>query len=58
MGIICDGKKKKLCQSHEKYIKKVLDMFNMKDAKLVDKPLACNTELNVELCPCYDKEKE
>jgi len=40
MGIICDGMKKKLCQSQEKYIEKVLDMFNMKDAKLVDTPLA------------------
>jgi len=44
--------------SEEKYIKKVLDKFNMKDAKAIGIPLAAHFKLSPELCPCDEKEKE
>jgi hypothetical protein len=52
MDIIRDRKERKFWLSQEKYIEKVLDKFNMKDAKPV------RTPLGVELCPCDEKEKE
>jgi len=44
--------------SQEKYIKKVLDRFNMKDDKPVGTPFAAHFKLSTELCPSDDKEKE
>jgi len=53
------GKKnKRLWLSQEKYIKKVLDRFNMKDAKPIGTPLVAHFKLSTELCPSDDKEKE
>ena len=42
MQIMRDRKNKRLWLSQEKYIKKVLDMFNMKDAKPIGTPLAAH----------------
>ena len=53
-----DRKNKRLWLSQEKYIKKVLDRFNMKDSKPVGTPLAAHFKLSTELCPSNDKEKE
>ena len=58
MKIVCDKRNKKLWLSQEKCIEKVLDKFNMKDAKPVGPPLAPNIKLSADLCPCDDKEKE
>jgi len=58
MDIIRDRKERKLCLSQERYIEKVLDRFNMKDAKPVDTPLATHFKFSVDLCPCNDEEKE
>ena len=53
-----DRENKRLWLSHEKYIEKVLDMFNIKDAKLVGTPLTAQFKLSFDLCPRNDKEKE
>ena len=58
MRIMCDREKKRLCLSEEKYIKKVLDRFKMKDAKPIGTPLVGQFKLGVDLCPSDDKEKE
>jgi len=58
MRIMRDRKNKRLWLSQEKYIKKVLDRFNMKDAKPVGTPLAAHFKLSIELCPSNNKEKE
>ena len=58
MRIMRDKKNKRLWLSQEKYIKKVLDRFNMKDVKLVGTPPATHFKLSIELCPSNDKEKE
>ena len=58
MQIMRDRKNKRLWLSQEKYIKKVLDMLNMKDAKPIGTPLAAHFKLSTELCPSDDKEKE
>ena len=56
--IMRDRKNKRLWLSQEKYIKKVLDRFNMKDAKPVGTPLATLFKPSTELCSSDDKEKE
>lgn len=56
--IMRDRKNKRLWLSQEKYIKKVIRRFNMKDAKPVGTPLATHFKLITELCPSDDKEKE
>jgi len=49
MRIIHDRKNKKLWFSEEKYIVKVLNRFNMKDAKLVGTPLTTHFKLSANL---------
>ena len=58
MRIIRDRKNRRLWLSHERYIEKVLNRFNMNDAKPVGTPLAAHFKLSIDLCPCNDKEKE
>eukprot|EP00253_Pinus_taeda_P005846 PITA_05846 len=58
MRIMHGRKNKRLWLSQEKYIKKVLDGFNMKDAKPVGTPLASHFKRSTELCPSDDNEKE
>ena len=58
MRIIRDRKNKRLWLSQERYIEKVLNKFNLKDAKPVGTPLATHLKLSVDLCPCNDKKEE
>ena len=58
MRIICDIKNKRLWLSQERYIEKVLNRFNMKDAKPVGTSLATHFKLSVDLCHCNDKERK
>lgn len=58
MRIIRDRKNKNLWLSQERYIEKVLYMFNMKDVKPIRTSLASHFKLSVDLCSYYDKKKE
>ena len=58
MKISRDRSKKLLWLSQERYIEKVLERFNMKDAKSVISPLAGHHKLNSKQCPTSKKEKE
>ena len=57
MKISRDRSKKLLWLSQKRYIEKVLERFNMKDAKYVS-PLAGHHKLNSKQCPTSKKEKE
>ena len=58
MRITRDRKAKKLWLSQEKYVERVLERFNLKDAKSVSTPLANHFELSRSLCPTTTDEKE
>lgn len=58
MNIITDRKKRELRLSQEKYILKILDRFNMKNAKSVSTPLDDHFKLSSSMCPKTDEEKE
>ena len=58
MKITCDRKNDKLLLSHEMYIEKVLEMFNMSKTKPVRTPLANHFNLSSMQCPKSDKKKE
>ena len=58
MEIASDRKAGKLWLSQEKYIKRVLERFNMKDSKPVNTPLATHFNLNKKAYPETEKEKE
>lgn len=58
MNIIRDRKNKKLLLSQEKYIEKVFNRFNMKNAMSFNTPLVAHFKLSIDLCLCDDKEKE
>ena len=51
-------KAKKLWLSQEKYIERVLEMFNMKGAKPVSTPFASDFKLSKKNCPSTKEEKE
>ncbi|KAJ4718977.1 Retrovirus-related Pol polyprotein from transposon TNT 1-94 [Melia azedarach] len=53
-----DRAAKKLCISQEHYIEKVLERFNMSNAKVVSTPLATHFRLSTKQSPTTDKEKE
>ena len=57
MKITCDRKNDKLLLSHEMYIEKVLEMFNMSKTKPVRTPLANHFNLSSMQCPKSDKKK-
>ena len=57
MRITRDRKERKLTLSQEEYIKKVLDRFNMQDAKPVGTPLAGHFKLSKEQCPKTEQER-
>ncbi|KAH9306890.1 hypothetical protein KI387_011294, partial [Taxus chinensis] len=57
MRITRDRKEWKLTLSQEEYIKKVLDRFNMQDAKPVGTPLAGHFKLSKEQCPMTKQER-
>ena len=58
MRITRDRKEKKLWLSQEKYVERVLERFNMKDAKSISTPLANHLKLSRSLCPTTTDEKE
>jgi Reverse transcriptase (RNA-dependent DNA polymerase) len=58
MRITRDYKNRKLCLSQEKYIKKVLQRFNMDKCKPITSHLASHFKLSHNGCPKVDKEKE
>ena len=58
MKITRDRKSKRLWLSQERYIEKVLERFNMGEAKPVCTPLAGHFKLGSHQCPTNDKEKE
>lgn len=58
MEIVRDRKKGQICLSQEKYIEKILERFNMKNAKPVSCPLAGHFKLSKNQCPTSEKEKE
>uniref|UniRef100_A0A3Q7IYG7 Uncharacterized protein n=1 Tax=Solanum lycopersicum TaxID=4081 RepID=A0A3Q7IYG7_SOLLC len=58
MEIARDRKAGKLWLSQEKYIERVLERFNMKNAKPVNTPLAAHFKLSKRCCPTTEKEKE
>ena len=57
MQILCDWKAKKLWLSQEKYIKWVLERFNMKHTKPVSTPLGSHFKLRKRSCSSSKKEK-
>ena len=58
MKIVRERTKRKLWLSQEKYIKRVLERFNMKCAKPVSTTLASHLKLSKQLCPTTKEEKE
>src|SRR2546425_6812648 len=58
MTITRDRTKRKLWLSQEKYIEKVLNRFNMSNAKTVCTPLAGHFKLNSKQCSSSEKEKD
>ena len=44
--------------SHKKYIERVLERFNMKNAKPISIPLAGHMKLSKKMCPTAREEKE
>lgn len=58
MKVILDRKNKKLWLSQEKYIEKVLKIFNMSKVKIVETPLVGHFKLGSSLSPTSEEEKE
>ena len=58
MEITRDRKSKMLWLSQEKYVKRILERFNMKHAKLFGTPLGGHFKLSKKSCPSSMKEKE
>ena len=58
MKISHDRKNRKLWLSQESYIEKVLERFNMSNAKAVCSPLATHLKLSSKQCPTSEKDKK
>jgi len=58
MKIIRDKKRKKLWFPQKKYLRIILEKFNMVDAKFVVTPLASHFKLAYKKCPATIEEKE
>ena len=58
MEITRDRKAKKLWLSQERYVERVLERFNMKEAKPVSSPLSNQFQLSRRLCPTNQEEKD
>lgn len=58
MHIFRDQKAKKLWLSQEKYVERVLERFNMHNAKPVSTPLASHFNLSRKSCPTSQEERE
>ena len=57
MKIVRERTSRKLWLSQEKYIERVLERFNMKNAKPVSTPLAGHLKLSKKMCPTTVEEK-
>ena len=51
MKIVRDRKAKKIWLSQEKYVERVIERFNMRDAKPVNTPLANHFNVSKRSCP-------
>jgi len=58
MKIVRGRKDRKLWLSHQKYIEKVLDRFNMKNSKTISTPFAGHFKLSLKQCTKSENEKE
>jgi len=58
MEICRDRQAGKLFLSQQRYIKKVLDRFNMNDCKPVSTPLAAHFKLSLDFCPDTKEDME
>ncbi|XP_059291841.1 F-box/LRR-repeat protein At5g63520-like [Lycium ferocissimum] len=58
MSITRSRDEKKLYLSQKKYIERVLERFNMKNAKRVSTPLPGHLKLSKKMCPTTTEEKE
>ena len=56
--ITCDKKNRRLWLSQESYIERILERFNMKEAKPVTMPLGGHFKLSKKLCPSTEEKKE
>ena len=56
--ITCDGKNRRLRLSQESYIERILERFNMKEAKPITAPLSDHFKLNKRSCPSIEEKKE
>ena len=57
MKIVRERTKRKLWLSQEKYIERVLEHFNMKNAKSISTPFAGYMKLSKKICPKTTEEK-
>ena len=58
MQILQDRKVRKLWLSQEQYVERVLEKFNMKNAKPISTPLANHFKLSKRSCPTTVEEKK
>ena len=58
MRITCLRYERKIYLSQKKYIERVLERFNMKNAKPVSTPLAGHMKMSKKMCPTAREEKE
>ena len=58
MEITRDRKNRKLWQSQERYVERILERFNMKEAKPTNTPLGGHFKLNKRSCPSTKEEKK
>lgn len=58
MQILRDRKAKRIWLSQQQYVERVLERFNMKDAKPVSTPLANHFKFSKMSCPTNPDEKE
>ena len=58
MEITRDRKNRRLWQSQERYVERILERFNMKEAKPTNLPLGGHFKLNKRSCPSTKEEKK
>ena len=58
MVITCDRKYRRLWLSQESYVERILERFNMKEAKLVTTPLGGHFKLNKKSCPLIEEKRK
>ena len=58
MEIIHDRKNRRLWLSQERYVEQILEIFNMKEAKIVNTPLSGHFKLSKRSCPSMEEENK